>query len=104
MKRVFICSPYRGDVAKNIGYAKAATHDCIDRGEAPFTPHLLYPQVLNDQLESDRKLGMEFGMTFLLRCNLVAVYEDNGISEGMRREIKHAMDYGVAVEYRKLGD
>ena len=36
MIRVIIESPYAGDVEKNLRYLRAAMHDCLMRGEAPF--------------------------------------------------------------------
>ena len=36
MRLVLVESPYAGDVDRNKAYARAAMHDCIRRGEAPF--------------------------------------------------------------------
>ena len=46
--RVFICSPYAGDVSANCEKARRYLRFAIDRGTIPFAPHLLYPQVLDD--------------------------------------------------------
>lgn len=43
MRRVIVESPYAGDVIRNVEYARAAMRDCLQRGEAPFASHLLYP-------------------------------------------------------------
>ena len=42
MRFVIVESPYAGDVAANVEYARAAVADCLRRGEAPFASHLLY--------------------------------------------------------------
>jgi hypothetical protein len=102
MKRVIMESPFSGDVAKNILYARACMLDCFRRGEAPFASHLLYPQVLDDNVPVDRSLGMEAGFLWMQMADYVVVYQDNGISSGMRDGIARAEQYGKPVEYRKL--
>lgn len=44
MKRVFICSPFSGNVEKNIEEAQRLCREAAEEGYAPFAPHLLYPQ------------------------------------------------------------
>lgn len=104
MKRVFVCSPYSGDTARNIQYARFAMTDCFHRGEAPFAPHLLYtqPTVLDDDVPEQRELGIEAGLSFLRTCDSLAVYDDHGISVGMRKEIQLAILMHIPVEYRSL--
>lgn len=103
MKTVYICSPYRGDVERNVTYARAATRDSVLRSEAPFTPHLLYTQFLNDEIPNERRLGMKVGQHFLHMCDFIAVYTDLGTSEGMKQEIAIAEHMGILVVYRTLG-
>lgn len=43
---VIIESPYAGDVARNVKYARLALCDSIARGEAPIAFHLVYPETL----------------------------------------------------------
>ena len=44
MKKVFICSPYRGDVERNVALAKAHARFAARCGYCPVVPHLMYPQ------------------------------------------------------------
>ncbi|WP_456298617.1 DUF7768 domain-containing protein [Brevibacterium antiquum] len=37
-------SPFAGDTPTNLAYARAAMHDSLMRGEAPFASHMLYTQ------------------------------------------------------------
>jgi len=74
----------------------------IANGEAPFASHLLYPQVLNDSLESERALGIVLGLVWGLRAAATVVYVDRGISEGMRLGIAAAREAGRPVVYRSL--
>jgi hypothetical protein len=46
MKRIFVCSPFRGDTLRNIPFARAACRRIALAGDAPFAPHLLLPQFL----------------------------------------------------------
>jgi len=64
MRRVILESPYAGDVATNVAYARRALRDCLLRGEAPFASHLLYtqPGVLDDTLPDERACGIEAGL------------------------------------------
>ncbi len=43
MRRVVIESPYAGDVERNLRYLRLAMADCLERGEAPYASHALYP-------------------------------------------------------------
>jgi len=52
-RRVMVESPYRTPdrsvFLRHVTYARAASRDCLARGEAPFASHLLYtqPQVMH---------------------------------------------------------
>lgn len=83
---VVVESPYAGDVATNLTYARACMRDCFARGEAPFASHLLFTQdgVLDDLVPAEREQGIEAGLRWGERASLVAVYVDRGISPGMR--------------------
>lgn len=102
MRRVIIESPYAGDVERNLRYARAAMLDCLGRGEAPYASHLLYPQVLDDTLSGDRAAGIRAGLEWGGVADLIAVYTDLGISEGMRLGIKRHEENGRYIVYRHL--
>jgi len=61
--KVFVCSPYRGDIERNTKRARAYVETVITQGHTPFAPHLLYTQILDE--ETDRELGMELGLDML---------------------------------------
>lgn len=108
MKLVVIESPLnaptREGIEKNKEYAKRAMLDSLRRGEAPYASHLLFdqPGLLDDLNKEERKLGMRAGFAWGKRCDLVAVYADLGISDGMRRGIERALEHGQKVTYRYL--
>jgi hypothetical protein len=109
MYRVMIESPLKADtpegVDRNISYARAAMRDSLARGEAPLASHLLYaqPGILDDQVVDQRHQGMQAGWAWLLSADRVAVYQDLGITPGMRRGIEIATNNHIPVEYRELG-
>lgn len=109
MNLVVIESPWAAHGAieadRNVAYARAAMRDCLIRGEAPFASHMLYAasHVLNDASPNDRELGMEAGFAWGRAAELVVVYTDLGLSNGMRRGIERALAEGRQVEYRRLG-
>lgn len=105
MKRVIIESPYAGNVEVNLRYLRACLHDSLMRGEAPFASHGLYtqPGVLDDDKPDEREAGIVAGFAWRSAAELTVVYDDLGITRGMRYGIKHAQREGVPIEYRKLG-
>lgn len=102
---VVVESPYRGlTVAEAEGYAEAACWDCMKRGEAPFASHLLYTRFLDDRDPRQRELGMIFGRAWIKIADLMVVYEDYGISEGMKIAMELAEKLQVDVQLRKISE
>lgn len=101
-KRVVIISPLRGDYARNHRYALLCAKDCIQRGESPFASHLFYPLFLDDQLPDDRFAGMNAGRDWMEAAQVIAVYTDLGISEGMKGDIEFAQKRKMIPQYRTL--
>ncbi len=101
---VVVESPYAGDVATNLRYARACVADCLRRGEAPFASHLLYTQdgILDDTVREQRALGIEAGLAWGRAAHVVAVYVDLGVSPGMALGILRAKARRTPVEYRSL--
>jgi len=59
--------------------------------------------VLDDNVPEERKMGMEAGHDWLAAADLVAVYEDYGITRGMEQGIRLAEQLGLRIEVRKIG-
>ena len=105
MKLVVIESPYAGEVERNVRYARAAMADSLRRGEYPLASHLLYtqPGVLDDLDPAQRSLGIEAGLAWGRLADLVAVYQDLGLSRGMTFGINRARAEGRPIEFRSIG-
>lgn len=93
---VYICSPFRGDVQKNIENARRFCRFAIYKGAIPFAPHLLYPQFMDDCNGEERKLALFMGQVMLDKCAEVWVF-GNEISSGMAGEISRAQEKGKRI-------
>jgi hypothetical protein len=107
MRRVILESPYAGEVHRNEFYARLCVRDCLQRNEAPIASHLLYtqPDILRDDVPEERKLGMQAGLSWIVGSEGTVVYQDLGISGGMKAGITKAKEIGgpsYSIEYRNL--
>lgn len=96
---VYVCSPYSGNVERNIRYAQELTKWALRKGYAPITPHLYLPQVLDDTEPAERALGLTVGRELLKSCSLILVGEQFGISAGMATEIREALRLCIPIQY-----
>lgn len=98
---VYICSPYRGEVEENVKNARAFSRFAVDKNAIPFTPHLLFPQFMDDDNDKERDLAMFMNTIFLRKCQEIWVL-DGYISKGMSEEIKLAEKYRKTIRYFSL--
>jgi len=105
-RRVVVESPYAGsmpeEIQANETYARACMVDCLSRNEDPIASHLLYPQVLDDTVSSERETGMNAGFNWRAVADMTVVYDDRGITPGMQKGIEHSEAIGVPVVRRTL--
>jgi hypothetical protein len=108
VKLVVIESPYAGDTALHIGYARRAMAHSLSLGEAPIASHLLYtqPGILDDEDPEQRKLGIACGLAWAQHAEVAAFYLDHGWSSGMRAAWQHYLETSeeslIVVEQRYL--
>ena len=86
---IYICSPYAGDIEKNVNAVRGYSRFAVDKGFIPLAPHLLFPQFMNDTDPQERELGLFFGNALMSKCSEVWVF-CSFISPGMQAEIKRA--------------
>ena len=96
MKMVYICSPYAGDIVKNIRFAKDACRYAAEQDCAPVAVHLLYPQILDDAVPSQREAGIRMGLRVLATCEELWICGEH-ISPGMYCEIAEAKRLGIPI-------
>lgn len=97
MAKVFICSPYRGDVEKNIKLAKLAAGLVIFRGDIPIIPHLYFPQFLKEDTQPERIEGIKMGVELMKDCDELWIVGTN-ITAGMEFELKTAKEIKIPVK------
>lgn len=86
---VYICSPYAGEIEKNVKAAQEYSRFAVEKGYIPIAPHLLFPQFLNDANPKERQLGLFFGNALMSKYSEVWAF-GNRISAGMEAEINRA--------------
>ena len=105
-KLVYISSPLRPTVNTeperteelnaNIKLACDASTLAVYRGFLPVAPHLYFPQFLNDDVPTERNLGMDMGKALLRQCGHLWLITPR-ISVGMSAEIKEAQRLNIPV-------
>lgn len=86
MKKVFICSPYRGDIKENTKIAREFGRLAAMCDYAPIIPHLVFPQFLDDNDPQERILGITLGAELLKCCDMMWVVGGK-VTKGMQYEI-----------------
>ncbi|MBR3624413.1 MAG: hypothetical protein IKN43_13825 [Selenomonadaceae bacterium] len=105
IKKIYVASKYAGDVDVNTNAAIDYCRYVIDQGFMPVASHLLYPQILDDNLPHERQLGLKFGLALLAICDEVWLFTVGGeISSGMEREIEVAKRLGIPLRKLEMGE
>ena len=102
-KLVYIASPLSGDTETNLGFARQACLNAMSQGVTPFAPHLLYPQMLDDNDPAQRELGMKMGNQMLALCDELWLCGDR-ISTGMAAEEQLARALDIPVKSISTGE
>lgn len=111
--RVIIETPFQGasesEMQRNLQFARRCMQDSLNRGEAPVMFHMLYPQraggPLNDNKPEQRQRGKDAAKNWYRRgAEKVVIYDDLGITEGMKEGIHRASDRDLDIEFRTLAD
>lgn len=100
--RIYVASPYAGDVEANVTAAIRYCRHVIEAGFMPVASHLLYPRILDDNDPAERELGLAFGLALLRMCDEVWVF--GAVSAGMAGEIQEAKRLDKPVRYVKEAD
>ena len=101
--KVYVASRYAGDVERNVAAAVRCCRFAIRKGCMPVASHLLYPQMLRDNVPEERELGTVFGLALLALCDEVWFFTDGGgLSPGMAAEEHEAKRLGKPVRYFDL--
>ena len=96
MKKVFVCSPYRGNIEKNTKMAVFAARVICNCGHIPVVPHLYFPQFLDDKDQFERIRGIEYGIELMQECDQLWLLGPE-ISKGMECELEVAKKIRIPV-------
>lgn len=97
MKKVYICSPCRGDYENNIQRAKEFSRAAVERGCIPITPHIYLTQFMDDTVPAERELGLSIGRELVLMCDELWAFGLCCPTAGMAAEIELARECGIPV-------
>ena len=95
-KLVYICAPLRGDVEKNVEFARQKAREVFASGDVPVCPHLLFPPIADPDNPEQDQAAREMGLRLVESCQQVNVYGPEW-TDGMWAEIHHAMKLGIPV-------
>ena len=95
-KLVFICAPLRGDVEKNIEFARQKAQEVFADGDIPICPHLLFPPITDPKHPEQDKKVKEMSLRLLESCQQLNVYEPIW-TDDMWKHIYRAGDLGIPV-------
>ena len=107
-KLVIVESPYKATPyytqEQHRLYLLHALADCYRRGEAPFASHHLAPEVLNDDDDFERQVGIRTGLAWGKYADLIVIYSDLGVGPGMKSAIEYYKSIKKPLEWRRLPD
>ena len=96
-KVVFVCSPYSGNVEENLRMAREYSRSVVDRGCVPVTPHLMYPQFMNDNNSEDRAKALDMNKRLIEHCCDEVWWFGKSQTPGMREELLYAESLGKPI-------
>ena len=101
---VYICAPLRGEVEKNIAFARDRAREVFVEGNVPICPHLMFPPIADPENPAQDQAAREMGLRLVESCQQVNVYGPVW-TEGMWAEINHAERLGIPVltDQKELG-
>lgn len=95
---VYICAPLRGDVERNIEYARQHAREVFQVGEVPICPHLMFPPIADPGNPSEDQAARDMGLRLVALCQQVNVYGGE-CTAGMQEEISLARNLGIPVNF-----
>lgn len=98
MRLVYISSPLRGDMERNIQRARDYCAYAASCGVIPLAPHTIFTQYLDDELPEQREQGLRMGRDLMWRCDDLWVVGST-ISSGMQEEIELAKKLYMPIFY-----
>ena len=102
-KLVYICAPLRGNVEKNIEFARQKAQEVFQTGDIPVCPHLMFPPIADPDNAEQDQAAREMGLRLVASCHRLNVYGPN-LTDGMLAEIQQATLLGIEVRQYPIGE
>lgn len=99
MKKIYVVSPYAGDVKRNVANAIDYCKFVMSKGYMPLASHLYFTQLTDDNIPEERTQGLNMGLELLEMCDETWVFYENRISSGMAGEIARTNELGLPLKY-----
>jgi hypothetical protein len=93
---------WKDKLQSNLNKAKDYCKLVIAEGHCPLAPHLIFPQFLDEEHPADRELGIELGLTYILKADELWYWDKP--SDGMQKEIRFAYKNNVQIVYKGTSD
>ena len=94
-KLVYICSPYKDNIKRNIEIAKKISVDVFNKGLLPLCLHSFLEDVTELKEDFDRPFIIKTCLDYLNKCDMIIVNFDSKISPGMQIEMDYAIKMGI---------
>ena len=95
---VYICSPFAGDVDRNLTKARGYSRYAVSKNAIPIAPHLLFPQFMEDSDKREREKALFMGLVLMSKCQEVWCFGSK-ISSGMAIELEKAKKRNMVIKY-----
>lgn len=95
-KLVYICAPLRGDVKKNVEFARRKAKEVFAEGNIPVCPHLMFPPIADPGNPAEDAKALDMCIKLIDRCYEIRVYGGEW-TDGMWNEIRHAEKMKIPV-------
>ena len=95
-KLIYICAPLRGEVEKNIEFARQKAQEVFLSGDVPVCPHLMFPPFADPGDPAQDQAARDMGLRLVELCQQVNVYGPV-LTPGMQAETQRAQDLGIPV-------
>lgn len=95
---VYICSPYSGEVERNLEMARKYSRFAVDQHCLPITPHIYFTQFMDDSIPDERETALFMNLVLMSKCAELWVFGDV-ISKGMKAEIDRAKRKHMKIRY-----
>ncbi|MFR2334346.1 MAG: hypothetical protein ACLS63_15930, partial [Flavonifractor plautii] len=99
---VYICAPLRGELEKNIAFAKEKAREVFQAGDIPICPHIMFPPFADPDDPVQDQAAREMGLRLVEHCQQVNVYGPVR-TPGMLAEIRRAEELDIPVKAEQPG-